>query len=101
MSWLRAAWLSPGPACAEVQALGGEGQILRPGPDQEKEVREGKVRSDAKKIISEGASCLAPLPDIPSRSMEQWHRYVRAKAVVMETSARKSGVKTVKGKKRG
>lgn len=42
---------------------------------------------------------MASLPDVCSRSMEQWHWYVRTKAAVMETSARKSGVKIVRGKK--
>lgn len=104
LTWLRLKFVSAS-CClvsswpsAEVDVLGDEGQILHPGLDQEEETREGKVCPDAKKR-SEGASFPALLPHICSWSMEQWHWYVRTKAAVMETSARKSGVKTSRTKR--
>lgn len=78
--------------------MGAEGWTLHPRLDQEEEAREGKVCSDAKKTISEGASCLA---QPRSWSVEQWEWCVRTMAAVMETWARQSGVEIIVENKEG
>lgn len=81
-----------------MDVTGGEGWTLHPRLDQEEEAREGKVCCDAKKTISEAASCLA---QSPSRSVGQWQRCVRTMAAAVETWARQSAVEIVVENKEG
>lgn len=84
--------------CTEMDVTGGEGWTLHPRLDQEEEAREGKVCCDAKKTISEAASCLALSP---SRSMGQWQRCVRTMAAVVETWVRQPAIEIVVENKEG